>query len=90
MEGPFLPSLRQVRTFAAVARFESISRASVQLHLSQSAATQAIATLEAKLEVPAVRQAEQGYLPHRLRKNLRATDVTIFLDARKRHPRARP
>jgi LysR family transcriptional regulator, regulator for genes of the gallate degradation pathway len=63
MEGPFLPSLRQVRTFAAVARFESISRASVQLHLSQSAATQAIATLEAKLEVPLfVRRSKGTYL----------------------------
>ena len=63
MEPPFLPSLRQVRTFAAVARFESISRASVQLHLSQSAATQAIATLEAKLEVPLfVRRGKGTYL----------------------------
>ena len=52
MEGQFLPSLRQLRTFVAVARFESISRASEQLHLSQSAATQAIATLETKLKVP--------------------------------------
>ena len=63
MEGTFQPSLRQVRTFAAVARFESISRASVQLHLSQSAATQAIATLEAKLEVPLfVRRSKGTYL----------------------------
>ena len=52
MESQFLPSLRQLRTFAAVARFESISRASAQLHLSQSAATEAIAALEARLEVP--------------------------------------
>ncbi|MBV9373936.1 MAG: LysR family transcriptional regulator [Alphaproteobacteria bacterium] len=63
MERPFLPSLRQVRTFAAVARFESISRASAQLHLSQSAASQAIATLEAKLEVPLfVRRGKGTYL----------------------------
>jgi LysR family transcriptional regulator, regulator for genes of the gallate degradation pathway len=51
MEGQFLPSLRRLRTFAAVARFESISRASAELHLSQSAVTQAVATLEARLEV---------------------------------------
>src|ERR1700751_2392048 len=63
MEGQFLPSLRQLRTFAAVARFESISRASAQLHLSQSAATQAIATLETKLEVPLfVRRSKGTYL----------------------------
>jgi DNA-binding transcriptional LysR family regulator len=63
MEGQLLPSLRQLRTFAAVARFESISRASAQLHLSQSAATQAIATLETKLEVPLfVRRNRDTYL----------------------------
>ncbi len=63
MEGQFLPSLRQLRTFVAVARFESISRASEQLHLSQSAATQAIATLETKLKVPLfVRRNKGTYL----------------------------
>ena len=63
MDSQFLPSLRQLRTFAAVARFESISRASAQLHLSQSAATQAIATLEAKLEIPLfVRRNKGAYL----------------------------
>jgi LysR family transcriptional regulator of gallate degradation len=60
MEGQFLPSLRQLRTFAAVAQFESISRASAQLHLSQSAVTQAIATLEAKLDVPLFARRSQG------------------------------
>jgi LysR family transcriptional regulator, regulator for genes of the gallate degradation pathway len=63
MEGQFLPSLRQLRTFAAVAQFESISRASAQLHLSQSAVTQAIATLEARLDVPLfVRRSKGTYL----------------------------
>jgi DNA-binding transcriptional LysR family regulator len=63
MEGHFLPSLRQLRTFAAVARFESISRASAELHLSQSAVTQAIATLEARLDVPLfVRRSKGTYL----------------------------
>jgi DNA-binding transcriptional LysR family regulator len=60
MEGHLLPSLRQLRTFAAVARFESISRASAQLHLSQSAATQAIAILETKLEVPLFVRRNRG------------------------------
>jgi molybdenum-dependent DNA-binding transcriptional regulator ModE len=60
MEGQLLPSLRQLRTFAAVARFESISRASAQLHLSQSAATQAIATLETRLEVPLFVRRNRG------------------------------
>jgi DNA-binding transcriptional LysR family regulator len=63
MVGQFLPSLRQLRTFAAVARAESISRASAQLHLSQSAVTQAIAGLEAKLDVPLfVRRSKGTYL----------------------------
>jgi LysR family transcriptional regulator of gallate degradation len=63
MEGQFLPSLRQLRTFAAVARFDSISRASAQLRLSQSAVTQAIATLEANLDVPLfVRRSKGTYL----------------------------
>ena len=63
MDSHFLPSLRQLRTFAAVARFENISRASAHLHLAQSAATQAIATLEAKLEVPLfIRRNKGAYL----------------------------
>jgi DNA-binding transcriptional LysR family regulator len=63
MEGQFLPSLRQLRIFAAVARFDSISRASAQLRLSQSAVTQAIATLEANLDVPLfVRRNKGTYL----------------------------
>jgi LysR family transcriptional regulator, regulator for genes of the gallate degradation pathway len=63
MEGQFLPSLRQLRTFAAVARFEGISRAAARLHRSQSAVTQAIASLEAKLEVPLfVRRSKGSYL----------------------------
>lgn len=63
MEGQFLPSLRQLRTFAAVARLESISRASAALHLSQSAVTQAISTLEARLDIPLfVRRSKGTYL----------------------------
>lgn len=45
----FFPSLRLIRAFKAVAELESISRASVELNLSQSAVTQAIARLEAEL-----------------------------------------
>lgn len=63
MESQFLPSLRQLRTFAAVAQFQSISRVSAELHLSQSAVSQAIATLEAKFEVPLfVRRSNGTYL----------------------------
>lgn len=63
MERQCLPSLRQLRTFAAVARLESISRASAALHISQSAVTQAIATLEAGLDVPLfVRRSKGTYL----------------------------
>jgi LysR family transcriptional regulator, regulator for genes of the gallate degradation pathway len=61
--GLFLPSLRQLRTFEAVARLESVSRASALLHLSQSTVTQAIATLEAKLDVLVfVRRSKGTYL----------------------------
>jgi len=60
MDDQFLPSLRQLRTFAAVAQVESISRAWAQLHLSQSAVTQAIATLEAKLDVPLFARRSKG------------------------------
>src|SRR5215469_6263719 len=63
MGGQCLPSLRRLRTFAAVAQFESISRASAHLHVSQSAVTEAIATLEATLEVLLfVRRSRGTYL----------------------------
>ena len=44
-----LPSLRYLRVFETVARLESISRASVAIHLSQPAVTQAIAKLEKEI-----------------------------------------
>lgn len=59
----FVPSLRQLRTFAAVAQSQSISRASADLHLSQSAVTQAIAKLETDMGVSLfVRRNKGTYL----------------------------
>ena len=39
-------SLRQLEIFLAIARYENISRAATQLHMSQSAASSALQTLE--------------------------------------------
>ncbi|MFM9970921.1 MAG: LysR family transcriptional regulator [Burkholderiales bacterium] len=46
METLSTPSLRSLRIFEAVARLESVSQASVEIHLSQPAVTQAIRNLE--------------------------------------------
>lgn len=45
----FFPSLRLIRAFAAVAETESISQASAEMNLSQSAVTQSIVRLESEL-----------------------------------------
>lgn len=45
----FFPSLKLLRAFSAVATLEGISRASVELNLSQSAVTQAIVRLETEI-----------------------------------------
>ena len=39
-------SLRQLQIFLAIARYENISRAADELHMSQSAASSALQTLE--------------------------------------------
>ncbi len=44
-----LPSLRLLRAFEAVARLESVTRASAEIHLTQPAVTQAIARLESEI-----------------------------------------
>jgi LysR family transcriptional regulator of gallate degradation len=46
MSAPVVPNLRHLRIFAAVARLESMSRASAEINLSQPAVTQAVAKLE--------------------------------------------
>ncbi|MBC2664812.1 LysR family transcriptional regulator [Novosphingobium flavum] len=56
----FFPSLRLIRAFAAVAEAESISQASIDLNLSQSAVTQAIARLEAELGSPLFERRSKG------------------------------
>lgn len=47
----FLPSLKCLRAFVAVAHAESISSAAAELNLSQSAVTQSVARLEHELDV---------------------------------------
>jgi DNA-binding transcriptional LysR family regulator len=44
-------TLRQLEVFLAVARFESVSRAAVQLHMSQSAVSEALGDLENQFDV---------------------------------------
>jgi LysR family transcriptional regulator, regulator for genes of the gallate degradation pathway len=56
----FFPSLRQIRAFAAVAQSKSILQASVELNVSQSAVTQAIAKLEADLDTMLFERRSKG------------------------------
>ncbi len=54
------PSLRQIRAFAAAAQLKSILKASVDLNVSQSAVTQAIAKLEADLDTNLFERRNKG------------------------------
>ena len=52
MRGRLLPSLNAIRTFEAVARFNSFTRAAEELNVTQSAASRLVRSLEEFLEVP--------------------------------------
>ncbi len=56
----FFPSLRLIRAFSAVAELRSISKASTELNLSQSAVTQAIVKLEADLDTRLFERRNNG------------------------------
>lgn len=47
-----LPNLRHLRAFQAVARLGSVGQASISIHVSQPAVTQAIAKLESQIGAP--------------------------------------
>lgn len=57
---PTLLNLRHLRAFREVAECRSISLASKRVHLSQPAITQAIAKLEAQLELPLFERRSDG------------------------------
>lgn len=52
MRGRFLPSLNAIRTFEAVARHNSFTRAAEELNVTQSAASRLVRSLEDYLQVP--------------------------------------
>ena len=52
MRGRLLPSLNAIRTFEAVARHNSFTRASEELNVTQSAASRLVRSLEEYLQVP--------------------------------------
>lgn len=52
MRGRLLPSLNALRTFEAVARHNSFTRAAEELNVTQSAASRLVRSLEEYLEVP--------------------------------------
>ncbi len=52
MRGRLLPSLNAIRTFEAVARFNSFTRAAEELNVTQSAASRLVRSLEDYLQVP--------------------------------------
>lgn len=56
----FFPSLRQIRAFAAAAALKSILKASIELNVSQSAVTQAIAKLETDLDATLFEMRNKG------------------------------
>ena len=52
MRGRLLPSLNAIRTFEAVARHNSFTRAAEELNVTQSAASRLVRSLEGYLQVP--------------------------------------
>jgi LysR family transcriptional regulator, regulator for genes of the gallate degradation pathway len=54
------PNLQQLRTFVAVARLESLSRAAAELHRSQPGVTQTLAKLERDLDVHLLERSHSG------------------------------
>jgi DNA-binding transcriptional LysR family regulator len=52
MRGRLLPSLNAIRTFEAVARYNSFTRAAEELNVTQSAASRLVRSLEEYLQVP--------------------------------------
>jgi DNA-binding transcriptional LysR family regulator len=58
-----MPEVRQLRAFAEVVRQGSISRAAVELHLSQAALSEAISKLEAELGIALLVRSSRGVTP---------------------------
>ena len=52
VRGRLLPSLNAIRTFEAVARHNSFTRAAEELNVTQSAASRLVRSLEDYLQVP--------------------------------------
>jgi LysR family transcriptional regulator, nitrogen assimilation regulatory protein len=55
--------IRQLRYFVAVAERLSVSRAALDLHLSQSALSEALRKLEAELGVSLLERSSRGVTP---------------------------
>lgn len=64
--GTLSVSLRHLKLFESVARLASIRRASEECHLSQPAATQAIAKLEEQIGVSLLERSANGSYPNEL------------------------
>ena len=60
MSAPAVPSFRRLLVFESVARTENVSRAAVEIHVSQPAVTQAIARLEQEVGAPLFRRRNTG------------------------------
>jgi DNA-binding transcriptional LysR family regulator len=58
-----MAEIRQLRYFVAVAERLSVSRAALDLHLSQSALSEALRKLEAELGVPLLERSSRGVAP---------------------------
>lgn len=63
MKASTLPNLRHLRIFETVARLESVSAASEEVHLSQPAVSQAIAKLEQFFKAPLFTRRRSGSYP---------------------------
>ncbi len=70
------PNIRHLRVLCEAARLRSVSLAAAQVHLSQPAATQAIARLEADLGVTLLARRREGLVPTPL--------GAVFLDRARR------
>jgi LysR family glycine cleavage system transcriptional activator len=78
MSSPRLPSLNALRAFEAAARLASVSRAAAELHVTHSAVSHQIKSLESEIGVPLFRRVGRGVMATAVGEQLEAALSDAF------------